>query len=74
MENKTEKEAMATVFLPIDRENKAPLFVSVNDRTWLIERGKEVKVPCCVKEILDFSAASDLDAMNYEQKLSGGNA
>ena len=35
-----------------DKAHDGPLFVSVNDRTWLIQRGVEVEVPECCAEII----------------------
>lgn len=46
------KEKMVTIKLPLTREEKADVFVSVNERSWLIKRGEEVKVPECVAEVL----------------------
>lgn len=53
--NKTEKvakEKTVKIRLPITREQKDDVFVSVNARTWQIQRGKEIEVPECVAEVL----------------------
>lgn len=45
-------EKTVKIKIPITREEKDDVYVSVNDRTWLIQRGKEVEVPECVAEVL----------------------
>ena len=49
---KAEVEKTVKIKIPITREEKDDVYVSVNDRTWLIQRGKEVEVPECVAEVL----------------------
>ena len=44
-------------FIPLvmgnkERRDQEDVFVSVNERTWLIRRGVEVEVPLCVAEVL----------------------
>ena len=46
-----EKEKTVKIRLPKTRENQDDVFVSVNNRTWLIKRGVEVEVPECVAEV-----------------------
>lgn len=48
----TKKEKMVKIRLPITKDMKDDVFVSVNDRTWLIQRGREIEVPECVAEVL----------------------
>lgn len=50
-EEAPQKERTVRISLPYD-ENAGDEFVSVNDRTWLIQRGVEVEVPYCVYEVL----------------------
>ena len=45
------KEKTVKIRLPKTRENQDDVFVSVNNRTWLIKRGVEVEVPECVAEV-----------------------
>ena len=47
---KTEKTVK--IRLPLTREDKADVYISVNERSWLIKRGEEVEVPECVAEVL----------------------
>ena len=46
------KEKMVTIFLPKTRPNEDDERVWVNNRSWQIQRGVEVKVPECVAEVL----------------------
>ena len=46
------KEKTVKIKLPRMRKEEADVFVSVNERTWLIKRGIEVEVPECVAEVL----------------------
>ena len=39
------KEKMVKIRLPKERGNDADVYVSVNERSWLIKRGVEVEVP-----------------------------
>ena len=48
----TSKEKMVKVKIPKVRANQEDVFVSVNERTWLVKRGVEVEVPECVAEVL----------------------
>lgn len=52
MANTTEKEKKVRIRLPKTRENQDDVFVSVNNDTWLIQRGVEVEVPPYVAEVL----------------------
>ncbi|MBP3468257.1 MAG: hypothetical protein J6K26_01920, partial [Lachnospiraceae bacterium] len=49
---KMEKEKTVKIKLPRMRKEDGDVFVSVNERTWLIQRGVEVEVPECVAEVL----------------------
>ena len=47
------KETEKTVKIKLPRvKGEDSVFVSVNERTWLIKRGVEVEVPECVEEVL----------------------
>lgn len=50
IEEKVEK--LVKIRIPRERDKQGDVFVSVNDRTWLIKRGVEVSVPECVAEVL----------------------
>lgn len=50
----TEKKAekMVKIRLPRMTAKQEDLFVSVNNRTWIVKRGVEVEVPACVAEVI----------------------
>ena len=46
------KEKMVTIRIPRFKANQEDVFVSVNERTWIVKRGVEVEVPECVAEVI----------------------
>ena len=56
-EKKTEtpKEKLVKIRIPKYKANQEDVFVSVNERTWLVKRGVEVEVPECVAEVIRHS-------------------
>lgn len=46
------QEKKVKIKLPRTKEDGADVYVSVNDRSWLIQRGVEVEVPECVAQVL----------------------
>lgn len=62
----TATEKLVTVKIPRVRGNDTDVYVSVNDRSWLIKRGVEVEVPECVAEVLRNQelALDKIDAFN----------
>ena len=46
------KEKTVIIRIPRTKEDNSDVYVSVNDRTWLIKRGQDVEVPECVAEVL----------------------
>lgn len=72
---KKAKEKMVKIRLPITREERAPVPVWVNERSWVIQRGQEVEVPECVAEVLrnrdmmlEYGIAYDDEHQAREQK------
>lgn len=48
-----QKEKTVKILIPLERNgDNSDVFVSVNERTWLIQKGVEVDVPECVLEVL----------------------
>jgi hypothetical protein len=43
---------LVKIRIPKVKANQEDVFVSVNERTWLIKRGVEVEVPECVAEVI----------------------
>ena len=64
------KENLVKVRIPKTKENRDDVFVSVNDRTWLIKRGVEVEVPACVAEVLVHQQEMEEIALAYEEAAS----
>lgn len=57
-------EKKVKIRIPRLKENNDDVYVSVNDRTWLIKRGVEVEVPECVAEVLQHQ--DEMLEMAYE--------
>lgn len=74
--NKTEnkpvevKEKLIKFTIQKTRELQDDVFVSVNDRTWQIQRGVEVEVPECVLEVLRHQQEMENIALAYEEAAS----
>ena len=64
MKNKT-----VTVRLPKTKELQDDVFVSVNQRSWLIRRGETVEVPACVAEVLQHSEDMAQEALAFESRV-----
>ena len=62
-------DKLVTIRLPITRSERDDVYVSVNNRTWLIQRGKEVQVPECVAEVLQHQEEMLEQAMLFEEKV-----
>ena len=52
MANTTKPEKTVKVKVPRLKKDQEDVYVSVNDRTWMIKRGVPVEVPECVAEVL----------------------
>ena len=63
-----EKEKMVKIKIPRSRKDEEDVFVSVNERTWLIKRGEYVEVPECVKEVLDHQEMMLDEAYDFDSK------
>lgn len=64
------KDSTVTIRLPKTRELQDDVYVSVNQRTWLIRRGETVDVPACVAEVLRHSEEMADIALAYDSKVS----
>lgn len=49
---KETKEKMIRLRIPRTREDAGDVFISVNNRTWQVQRGVEVELPECAVEVL----------------------
>lgn len=63
---------MIKIRLPLTRENSAPVYVSVNERSWLIKRGVEVAVPECVVEVLRNQEEAETRAIEFLATIPTG--
>ena len=65
----TKKEQLVQIKLPKTRELQEDVFVSVNQRSWLIRRGVLVEVPACVAEVLQHSENMAEEALRYDSQV-----
>ena len=63
------KEETVKIKLPRIRKDDGDVFVSVNERTWLIKRGVEVEVPTCVAEVLEHQEQMQEEAYDFETEV-----
>lgn len=68
----TPAEKTVKIRIPRDRKDQSDVFVSVNERTWLIKRGEEVEVPECVAEVLRNAERASEEAYDFEEKTAQG--
>jgi hypothetical protein len=59
-------EKTVKIRIPRSRKDQEDVFVSVNERTWLIQRGVEVEVPECVAEVLRHQEEALEDMYDFE--------
>lgn len=64
------KENTVTLRLPKTKELQDDVFVSVNNRSWLIARGQKVEVPRQVAEVLQHSEEMAEAALAYDSRVS----
>ena len=62
-------EETVKIKLPRGRKEDGDVFVSVNERTWLIKRGIEVEVPTCVAEVLEHQEQMQEEAYNFDSEI-----
>ena len=63
------EEPMVTIKLEKSRDNKLPLFVSVNGKSWMIQRGENVTVPLYVAEVIENHNKMMAARMEFEDSL-----
>lgn len=69
MAKDTEKKVKIRLPLIPGAEKQEALFVGVNDREWVIPRGKEMEVPECVVEVINHSEEMQIQAALKRQEL-----
>ncbi len=66
----TEKaEELVKIKIPKTKSQQDDVFVSVNNRTWQIQRGVYVEVPACVAEVLQHSEDMETEAARFEEQV-----
>lgn len=63
-------EKKVKIIIPMTRDDEGDVFVSVNNRTWQIQRGEEVEVPECVAEVLQHQNEALKRIIANERKLA----
>lgn len=64
----TKAEETVKIRIPRGRKDEGDVFVSVNERTWLIKRGVEVEVPKCVADVLRYQEEMQEEAYNFDEE------
>ena len=64
-----EKMKTVAIRLPKTKELQDDVFVSVNQRSWLIRRGETVEVPPCVAEVLRHAEDMEQEALAFESRV-----
>lgn len=65
----TEGEKKVTIRLPRSKEQSGGVFVSVNERTFLIQRGVPVTVPASVAEVIATSERYAEEAEKFDESV-----
>ena len=68
-EKPAEKKTV-TIRLPITRSEKDDVYVAVNGKGYLIQRGKDVEVPASVAEVLQHREEMLEQAMLFEEQAA----
>lgn len=69
MKKNDNRTSYVTVLIPMTREQQDDVFVSVNQHTYQIRRGVQVRVPDYIAEVLEHSERSDQRAMRRRMEL-----
>lgn len=64
-------EKTVKIRLPRERKDQEDVFVSINERTWLIKRGVEVEVPECVAAVLHDQEHMLEQIMDFQEANAG---
>ena len=63
-------EKMVKIKLPLTRSEKEDVFVGINGRTWLLQRGIEVEVPWNVVKVLQRQEKMLAQALEFENQAA----
>lgn len=67
------KEKMVKIRIPRTKADQEDVFVSVNNRTWIVKRGVEVEVPECVAEVLRHQEEALENIMLFDEANKKGD-
>lgn len=70
MANEIKAPKKVKIKIPLTREEKEPVYVCLNGKSYLIKRGKEVEVPAGVAEILQHKEEQLEESMEFEAQAS----
>lgn len=63
-------EKTVTIKLPLTRSEKEDVFVGINGRSWLLQRGIEVEVPWNVVKVLERQEKMLALALEFENQAA----
>ena len=63
-------EKTVTIKLPLTRSEKEDVFVGINGRSWLLQRGIEVEVPWNVVKVLERQEKMLGQALEFENQAA----
>ena len=63
-------EKTVTIKLPLTRSEKEDVFVGINGRSWLLQRGIEVEVPWNVVKVLERQEKMLAQALEFETQAA----
>lgn len=63
-------EKTVTIKLPLTRSEKEDVFVGINGRSWLLQRGMEVEVPWNVMKVLQRQEKMLALALEFENQAA----
>lgn len=73
VEAESAEEMMVDVFIPpdpsVDEDKETHMFVGVNGRTFMLERGMTHTVPKCVADVIQYSFEAKSEADKYRKRV-----
>ena len=65
----TETEKLVKIRIPRERDRQDDVYVSINERSWLIKRGVEVEVPECVATLIRHAEEAEEAAYAFNDSV-----
>ena len=63
-------EELVTIKLPLTKDQQEPVYVRVNQNTFLIKRGHYVQVPRYAAEVIEHAEAATMKSMEFIEQHS----